>query len=111
VNTTASLAARAAPFFCPQSKEPDMTTRTPDDARESTSFKIAAQKIDNLLKRLNEKRVCPCCTSRALTLHAACMAENVLGSAKAIEMFEDIIMTMHENDVPAPDYGPSTEAH
>jgi hypothetical protein len=47
-----------------------MTTQIRDDARESTSFKIAAQKIDSLLKRLNEKRVCPCCTSRALTLHA-----------------------------------------
>ena len=51
-----------------------MTIQTPDD--ETASFKIAEQKIDNLLKRLHDKRVCPCCTARALTYHGASMAEH-----------------------------------
>ena len=68
-----------------------MTIQTPDDGRETASFKIADQKIENLLKRLNDKRVCPCCTARALTYHGASMAEHTMGSAEAIEMFEAII--------------------
>jgi hypothetical protein len=92
-------------------EEDDMTTLPPDNYRESASFKIADQKIDNLLRRLHDKNVCPCCTSRALTFHAVCMAEQTLGSAAAIEMFEELITNMRENDIPAPNYGPSTQAH
>jgi hypothetical protein len=88
-----------------------MTIQTPDDERETLSFKIAYQKIVNLLKRLDDKNVCPCCTSRALTLHAVCMAEHIMGSAKAIEMFEDVIVNMRDNNIPAPNYIPSTAAH
>jgi hypothetical protein len=88
-----------------------MTTQTPDDRRETTSFKIADQKIENLLQRLDDKSVCPCCTARALTYHAAAMAEQTMGSAEAIEMFENIIMAMRERNTPAPEPMPSTEAH
>jgi len=88
-----------------------MTIQTPDDGRETASFKIADQKIDNLLRRLNDKRVCPCCMARALAYHAATVAEHTMGSAEAIEMFEAIITHLHEDNVPAPDPMPSTEAH
>ena len=37
-----------------------MTDQTPDDGSEKASFKIAEQKIENLLKRLHDKRVCLC---------------------------------------------------
>ena len=88
-----------------------MTIQTPDDGRETTSFRIAEQKIENLLKRLHDKRVCPCCTARALTYHGASIAEHTMGSAEAIEMFEDIITHLREDNIPAPDPMPSTEAH
>jgi hypothetical protein len=88
-----------------------MTDQTPDDRRETASFKIAEQKIENLLKRLHDKRVCPCCTARALTYHGASIAEHTMGSAEAIEMLEAIIMHMREHDAPAPAPMPSTEAH
>jgi hypothetical protein len=88
-----------------------MTIQTPDSGRETPSFKIADQKIENLLKRLDDKNVCPCCTARALAHHAACMAEHTMGSAEAIEMFEGIIIALREDDVPAPDPLPSTAAH
>jgi|SRR6516162_8802478 hypothetical protein len=82
-----------------------------DDGRETTSFKIADQKIENLLKRLSDKNVCPCCTARALAYHAASMAEHEMGSVEAIEMFEKLIAEMREDDVPAPARSPSTETH
>ena len=88
-----------------------MTIQTSDDGSETASFKIAEQKIENLLKRLHDKRVCPCCTARALTYHGASMAEHTIGSTEAIEMLEAIIMHMREHDAPAPDPMPSTEAH
>jgi hypothetical protein len=88
-----------------------MTIQTPDDGRETASFKIADQKIENLLKRLDDKNVCPCCTARALVFHAASLAEQQMGSAEAIEMFEDIINTMLEHNVPPPAPMPSAEAH
>jgi hypothetical protein len=88
-----------------------MTIQTPDDGRETASFKIADRKIENLLKRLHNKNVCPCCTARALAYHAASLAEHMMGSAKAIENFEDIISTMHEHNVSAPEPMSSTEAH
>jgi hypothetical protein len=90
--------------------EVSMTT-SDSNSDTPTSFAIADQKIGNLLKRLHDKRVCPCCTARALTFHAAIMAEHAMGSAEAIEMFEDIIGTMHEHDIPAPERGPSSETH
>ena len=88
-----------------------MTSQTPDDGHETPSFKIADQKIENLLKRLDDKRVCPCCTARALAYHAASMAVQTQGTAEAIEMFEAMIIKLHRTDVPAPDPLPSTEAH
>jgi hypothetical protein len=88
-----------------------MTIQTPDDRRERSSFKIADQKIENLLRRLNDKCVCPCCTARALAYHAGAMAEHTMGSAEAIEMFEDIIGHLREVGAPAPEPLPSTEAH
>jgi hypothetical protein len=88
-----------------------MTIQTPDDGHETSSFKLADQKIENLLKRLDNKRVCPCCTARALAYHAAFMAEHTMGSAEAIEMFEGIIIGLREDNAPAPDPLPSTAAH
>jgi hypothetical protein len=88
-----------------------MVIQTPDDGRETTSFKIADQKIENLLKRLADKNVCPCCTARALAFHAAAEAEDTMGSAEAIELFEGIILHLRENDVPPPERSPSTAAH
>jgi hypothetical protein len=73
----------------------------------SPSFKIADQKIENLLNRLADKCVCPCCTARALAFNAAAMAEETMGSVKAIEMFEDLISSIREHDTPAPDPLPS----
>jgi hypothetical protein len=75
------------------------------------AFKVADQKIENLLKRLNDKNVCPCCTARALALHAASMAEHTRGTAEAVEMFEEFISQMRERDVPEPEPMPSTEVH
>jgi hypothetical protein len=66
------------------------------------SFKIADQKIENLLKRLHDKNVCPCCTARALAFYAASVAEHAMGSDEAIELFEDIISTLLEHDAPGP---------
>ena len=84
-----------------------MTTKTPDDVRETASFKIADRKIENLLKRLHDKNVCPCCAARALAFHAASLAENIVGSANAIDLFEGIIDIVHKNNVPAPEPSPS----
>jgi hypothetical protein len=81
------------------------------EIQETTSVKIADQKIGNLLKRLDDKNVCPCCIARVLALHAAELAEDVMGSAEAIEMFEDIIAALREHDVPAPDPLPSSQTH
>ena len=88
-----------------------MTIQTPDSGRETPSFKIADRKIENLLKRLVHKNVCPCCTARALAHHAASMAEHTMGSAEAIEMFEHIIIALRKDNVSAPDPLPSTAAH
>jgi hypothetical protein len=88
-----------------------MTTQTPDNGRETPSFKIADRKIESLLKRLHDKNVCPCCTARALVFHAASQVVQQMGSADAAVMFADIIGNMREHDVPAPAPLPSTEAH
>jgi hypothetical protein len=78
---------------------------------ETASFRIADQKIGNLLKRLADKRVCPCCTARALAYHAASMAEHEMGSVEAIKMLEEIITDLRKDNVPAPDPAPSVTAH
>jgi len=88
-----------------------MTSQIPDDGRETSSFKVADQKILNLLRRLEDKNVCPCCTARALAYHAAAMAVHDMGSADAIEMFEKLVAQMREDNVSAPKPSPSTEVH
>jgi hypothetical protein len=60
------------------------------DDDETPSFKIADWGVENLLKLLSNKGTCPCCTARALALHAACLAEDALGSGDAAELFERI---------------------
>jgi hypothetical protein len=75
-------------------------TNDSDDAPETESFEIADQKIGNLLRRLAAKEVCPCCTARALAYNAADLAEQTIGSAEAIEMFQDIISALRESNVP-----------
>jgi hypothetical protein len=85
-----------------------MALQTPANGRETSSFKVADQKIENLVKRLNGKNICPCCTARALAMHAAGLAIPSMGSIEAIEMFENILGKMHKHDVPAPDPIPST---
>jgi hypothetical protein len=75
-----------------------MTSQTPDDGREPSSYEIAYQKIGNLLQRLHDKNVCPDCTARALALHAA-------------EMFEEMIVVLREHNVLAPSPGPSSHMH
>ena len=94
-----------------QPKEPDMTIQARDSLRETTSFKLADQKIDNVLRQLNNMRVCPCCMARALAYNAATVAGHTMGSTEAIEMFEDIISGLHDLDISAPDRSPSTESH
>jgi hypothetical protein len=63
------------------------------------------------LRRLSDKGVCPDCTARALACHAVGFAECMMGRAEAIEMFEDLIDSMREDDVSAPDSLSSTEVH
>jgi hypothetical protein len=83
-----------------------MTTQTPDHPRETSSYEIADKKIGSLLQRLQDKNVCPDCTARAMALHAAAWAEQALGSAEAIQLFEEMIKVIREHDVPAPECSP-----
>jgi len=78
-----------------------------DDGVVTEGFRIADQKIGNLLKRLSDKGLCPDCTARALACHAVGFAECMLGSTEAIEMFEGLIASMRENNVPVPDPPPA----
>ena len=66
---------------------------------ETSDFKLADQKIHNLINRLLDKRVCPCCTARALAFYAMGLAECTMGRDEAVEMFEDIIANLREGDV------------
>jgi hypothetical protein len=81
------------------------------EIQETPSVKIADQKIGSLLRRLDDRDICPCCIARVLALHAASLAEDVMGSAEAIAMFTDIIEALREHDVPAPESLPSSQTH
>ena len=88
------------------------TTNEPaDDFTETASFKIADQKVCNLIKRLHDKRVCPCCTGRALLLNGAWLVEEMIGSAETIVEIEQVIAVLRKNNRPAPPPMASTEAH
>lgn len=85
-----------------------MTIQMPADDR---SFHIACRKIKSLVEQLRDENVCGCCTARALAFYGAGLAEQVVGSAEAIDMLDDLIVVMRKHDIPAPDPMPSTEAH
>jgi queuine/archaeosine tRNA-ribosyltransferase len=90
-----------------------MTIQTPgDDHRETVGFKIANQKLTNLVKRLADRHICPCCMARALAFHATNLAKHDMGSAEGLEILEHIIRVMREQARAfAPESFPSTEAH
>lgn len=88
-----------------------MALQTPANGHETPSFKFADQKIEKLVRRLNDAGTCPCCTARALAMHAAGLAIPSMGGAEAIELFESILGKMHRHNVPTPDPVPSTQAH
>ena len=69
---------------------------------ETESFQLANRLIERALKHLYERGACGVCVARVLARHAACQAEDTMGRAEAIKMFEDIIITLRENDIPAP---------
>jgi len=69
---------------------------------KTESFRLAGRLIEHVLKRLSERGACGLCAARALAHHTAFLAENTMGSAEAIKMFEDIIIILRENDTPAP---------
>jgi len=82
----------------------------PNDDHKTENFKIADEEIDNLLIRLGEKGLCGACTTNALVVNAMEFAEFMLGKAKAIKLFEDVVSRLREDDVSAPDF-PSSKAH
>jgi hypothetical protein len=81
------------------------TIQTPDDFGQLPSFRIADQKINNLVQRLNDKNLCGCCVARALMYRGADLAELMMGRAEAIKTLEYIISLIRENPLP------STSAH
>lgn len=78
---------------------------------DTSSYRYADKRIEDLLNKLKSKGVCGCCTARALTLHAVCLAEQVLGSAETIEMFEEFIAITREHNIPAPNYDKGRQTH
>lgn len=48
------------------------------DIIETSDFEYAARRIASLLERLNSKRICGCCTARALLYHGAHLAEETV---------------------------------
>src|SRR5262249_41207687 len=98
------LLAVAPPF----QRSTPVTIQPPADGR---SFEIARREIKSLVEQLCDKNICGCCTARALAFYGAFLAEQVVGSAEAIEMLDDLIVVMHKHDIPAPDPMPSTETH
>ena len=57
----------------------------------------------DLLGKLGRKRICGCCTGRAMVTHAAILCEVMMGSARAADLLNEAAMEMREHDVPAPD--------
>ena len=85
---------------------------TKQDEQDPPDFQVVDQKIASLLKRLQAKNICPHCASWALATNAADLAEAVMGSTEAIEMFEDIIAQLREDAIPSlDDPGPSAAVH
>jgi hypothetical protein len=72
---------------------------------ETESFRHTSRRIQQLLANLDRKRLCGCCTARALTYSAGCLAEETMGSAEAARMFEEIAACLRENNKGAPDHG------
>jgi hypothetical protein len=75
------------------------------ESTETEAFCHADRRIQQLLANLNRKRVCGCCTARALTYNGACLAEETMGSVEAAEMLEEIAASLRENNKPAPGRG------
>jgi hypothetical protein len=77
----------------------DDTNNTP-----SPSYRYAERRIVDLLNRLGSKGVCRCCTSRAMVMHAVMLCETTLGSKFTAELFSDLVESVRENNIPAPDH-------
>ena len=79
---------------------------------ETTSFKFADRKLEDLLERLRRQNVCGCCAARALVFRGAVLLEETAGTAEAIEILEDVLASLRTGPtVPPSSSMPSTEAH
>jgi hypothetical protein len=76
-----------------------------------SSYLYADRRIEDLLSKLKGKGVCPCCTGRAMALHAAMLCEQTMGSQATSELFSELAEASCEHNIPAPDSMPSTQAH
>jgi hypothetical protein len=74
-----------------------------DDFAETDSFRYTDRRIGQLLDKLNAKKLCGCCTGRALLYHGISLIEQTRGSAEVIEMCEGFIRALRERDRPASD--------
>jgi hypothetical protein len=68
---------------------------------ETKTFFHADRRIRQLLDTLKSKGSCGCCVARAMTFNAVSLSEDVLGSADAAGMLEEIAAAMRERNKPA----------
>jgi hypothetical protein len=79
---------------------------------ETTSFKFADRKLEDLIERLRRQNVCGCCTARALIVRGAELMEDTAGTEETIETLEELLGALRTGPaVPPSPSMPSTEAH
>jgi hypothetical protein len=66
---------------------------------ELRDFKIANEKVGNLVQRLRAKNIPDVCIFSVLTMHAARVATGAVGSVKTAEMFEGVADVVRNDSI------------
>jgi hypothetical protein len=72
-----------------------------DDFEETKDFHFADRRIGQLLDTLRAKKVCGCCTGRALIYHGIVLFKSTMGNVETIEMLEGMILALQKDALPA----------
>ena len=81
-----------------------MTIQTPDDRRETRSYRYAERRITHLVDKLQAKGICPCCDGRALMATAMAVCTASMGSTEAADLAAKLSDGVRNLNRPAPDY-------
>ena len=75
-----------------------MTEEDTDNKRDAVEFEAINREIDLMMKRLHNKKVCPCCVAQGMMYRGAFLHREVAGIEDTVALCMDVADTIERPD-------------